>query len=90
MFTYAVFNCEDFIDEITSRQRVAKSKTNLLVFYRITENVAEEYIFEEEILTDVKKIADNIMHGRTSLDMGRVNMKPIVDAFALKLHNEAK
>lgn len=73
----------------TSKERVAASSKDILVFMSIDQELNEiEYVFDGEDLSNVEYVACVMKHGRKNkLEIGRLNMSPVLQAFKSKKVN---
>ena len=70
----------------TSKERAAIACKDMLVFVSVDQELNEmEYVFEGELLSKVEYVACVMQHGRKNkLEIGRLNMSPIIRAFEVK------
>lgn len=80
-----------YIDDVhnvpeTSKERAAIACKDILVFVSVDQELNEmEYVFEGELLSKVEYVACVMQHGRKNkLEIGRLNMSPIIRAFKTK------
>jgi len=74
----------------TSKERVAASTKDILVFTSVDQELSEmEYVFDGDALSNVEYVAHVMKHGRQNkLEIGRLNMSPILQAFQSKKAND--
>lgn len=74
----------------TSKERAAIACKDMLVFVSVDQKINElEYVFEGELLSEVEYVACVMQHGRKNkLEIGRLNMSPIIRAFEAKTVDE--
>lgn len=70
----------------TSKERAATASKDILVFASVDQELNEmEYAFDGEALASVEYVAYIMKHGRKNkLEIGRLNMSPILQAFKSK------
>lgn len=70
----------------TSKKRIASSINDILAFESIDQNLNEmEYVFEGKALSNINYVISVMKRGpKTKLELGRVNMSPIIQAFKSK------
>ncbi len=70
----------------TSRERLAISTTDVLVFASVDRDLEEmEYAFDGAAMVDMEYVARVMKYGRKNqLDTSRLNMTPIIEAFKAK------
>lgn len=80
-----------YIDDIknfpeTSKERSAIAVKDVLAFMSVDQELNEiEYVFVGELLSEIEYIACVMQHGRKDkLEIGRLNMHPIIKAFEIK------
>lgn len=70
----------------TSKKRIASSANDILAFESIDQDLNEmEYVFEGKALSNINYVISVMKRGpKTKLELGRVNMSPIIQAFKSK------
>jgi hypothetical protein len=68
---------------MTSKERLSHSEKEYLTFMKVDSYLnEEEYVFDGAKLSNTEYIAYQVMNGKMKkLDLGKVNMSPIVEAF---------
>ena len=76
----------------TSKERAAIECKDMLVCVSVDQELNEmEYVFEGELLSKVEYVACVMQHGRKDkLEIGRLNMSPIIRAFEKCKQNKEK
>lgn len=86
MLPYTLYDSNEIIREMTSIERIVYGKEDYLVFMKVDKFLnEEEYSFEASNLKDKEYISYQLKYGKkTKLSFGRLNLKPIVEAFRKK------
>lgn len=90
MATY-VYCDYDIVKEqnLTSKERIKHAKEEYLAFMKVDKNLAEEEcLISEKILNDPKSIYQEVKNHSKSLEAGKNNLFPIIEAFKEKRKNE--
>lgn len=85
MNTYVCVPYDDALQNLTSKERLAKGSVECLSFMKVDCDLNEsEYVFEGEHIKQMEYIAHQVQHGKKEeLDLGAINMLPIINAFKL-------
>lgn len=86
MMTYVLCGLsEEFLGQ-TSKERLAQSAAEFLTFMKVDSDLnEEEYYFPDSVIGDLERTALHIRKGpKKTLDFGKKNMYPIVEAFKKK------
>ena len=72
----------------TSKERLAISSKDLLAFMSVDNELNEmEYVFDGDALSNIEYVVNEMQRGRKNkLEIGKLNMSPIVQAFKEKIH----
>lgn len=85
MITYSVFPNNDCHLQITSKERLSIASEDILTFAEITDTLCErEYIFEQSKIKNDAYILQQLITQPSKLNMSKINMIPIVEAFRTK------
>ena len=69
--------------QLSSKERMSLGKEEFLTFMKVDADLnEEEYFFDAATLCDHNRLAQHLLKGPSKkLDLGAVNMQPIVSAF---------
>ena len=85
MMTYTMLPLKEEYLQMTSKERLALSNDDVLTFMEVTITLSErECYFEQTKIQDRKYIFNQIFNHASSLNIGKMNMRPIVEAFKAK------
>lgn len=72
---------------MTSKERLSHGEKEYLTFMKVDSCLnEEEYVFDGEKLSNMEYIAYQVMNGKKKkLDLGKVNMSPLVEAFQKRM-----
>ncbi|MBR2742273.1 MAG: hypothetical protein IKD89_01645 [Clostridia bacterium] len=85
MMTYTTLPLKEEYLQMTSKERLAFSTEDVLTFMEVTITLSErECYFEQTKIQDKKYIFNQLFNHASSLDIGKTNMIPIVEAFKSK------
>lgn len=85
MMTYTMLPLKEEYLQMTSKERLALSNDDVLTFMEVTITLSErECYFEQTKIQDREYIFNQIFNHASSLNIGEMNMRPIVEAFKAK------
>lgn len=85
MMTYTLLNTEKIQAGMTSRERISCGTEDYLVFMKVDQSLEEEEcFFESSKLKDYTYISHQLEAGSKRLNLGRINMLPVIQAFRKK------
>ncbi|MFR1723472.1 hypothetical protein [Emergencia timonensis] len=90
MITYVWVDYDEGLMKLTSKERLAKGTHEYLAFMKVDCNlIEEEYVFDSKYIRQIEYIAHQMRYGKhDKLDLGSVNLTPIVESFkARKITN---
>lgn len=87
MMTYVLCDCTEGNMQLSSKERMSLGKEEFLAFMKVDADLnEEEYLFDAATLCDHSRLAQHLLKGSSKkLDLGAVNMRPIISAFGAKM-----
>ena len=86
MMTYVLCDYTEENMQLSSKERMSLGKEEFLTFMKVDADLnEEEYFFDAATLCDHNRLAQHLLKGPNKrLDLGAVNMQPIISAFRAK------
>lgn len=86
MMTYVLCDYTEKNMQLSSKERMSLGKKEFLTFMKVDADLnEEEYFFDAATLCDHNRLAQHLLKGPNKrLDLGAVNMQPIISAFRAK------